>query len=164
MGSNKIRLQRIKSAIISRPYLFSFIFLLYILINFLSNKTYDVAPVIFTYNLVFVIPFLTLSFLITPFLVAITINLSITKFKEMKSLSSKGEEGFTVIGIFSGVLGGACPGCFMGLFPAFLGLFGITATLGNLPFLGLEIQFLSIILLIVAIVLLTRDSVCKIKV
>ena len=66
------------------------------------------------------------------------------------------------LGIFAGVLGGACPGCFVGLFPAVLGLFGVTASLSVLPFYGLEIQAASIVLLIVAIFFLTKETVCKV--
>lgn len=80
----------------------------------------------------------------------------------MRKVNSKGGGGFTFVGVFGGVLGGACPGCFVGLFPAVLGLFGVTATLSILPLYGLEIQAASVGLLVFAVILLTRDTVCKI--
>lgn len=152
------RLRKIKNAILRKPFLFSFIFLFYIFINIFLNQTYTLIPMYKNFAKTFLIPYLFFNFLLIPFLVALTINLTVLKFKELKTLHG----GFASGGIFAGVLGGACPGCFAGLFPAFLGLFGITATLGNLPLFGLEIQILSFILLSIAIIFLTRDLKCEI--
>lgn len=159
MNSN--RKERIKKAILKRPYIFSFIgiFIIYIVINLIVNQLYVNLEVFTTFALWFRIPFLFFNFLLIPFLVALTINLSILRFKEAGFGKYTGAAG---LGVFSGILGGACPGCFVGLFPAFVGLFGITATLSSLPLFGFEIQLLSAILLIVAITLLTRDIVCEI--
>ena len=159
-----IRSERIKKAIFSRPYVFYFIciFIVYMVLNILLNQTYVTFNTFFSsYRPSFYIPFMILN-LITAFLVPLNINLSILKFKDL-SFNTKGEEGFSIVGVFGGLLGGACPGCFAGLFPAFVGLFGISATLGNLPFFGLEIQVLSIVLLIIGAVLLSRETVCKFK-
>ena len=60
-------------------------------------------------------------------------------------------------------MGGACSACFVGLFPAVLGLFGVTASLTDLPFKGVELQIGSIILLGISIVLLSKPSVCNPK-
>lgn len=164
MVFNHRRFQRIKRAILERPYVFYFIgiFLVYIGINLFINQTYVNLPILTTYARWFFIPFVLFTFLLIPGLVALTLNLSIIKFREMRLMKAKGGGGFGFVGVFGGILGGACPGCFVGLFPAFLGLFGITATLSILPFYGLEIQAASAGLLIVAVVLLTRDTVCKI--
>ena len=161
---NKRRFQRIKRAILEKPYIFYFvsIFLIYIALNLFINKVYITLPILTSYATWFFIPFVVLNFLLVPFLVALTLNLSIIKFKEMRPVSSKGGGGFGFVGVFGGILGGACPGCFVGLFPAVLGLFGITATLAILPLYGLEIQAASVGLLAVAVILLTRDTVCKI--
>jgi len=155
-------LPRIRKATIKKPYvyLFIFIFIAYLLINFFVNKFYITAPTFLTLNLKVVIPYMLLTILVG-FLVAININLIIIKFKELRRVNKS--SGFTVVGVFGGMLGGACPGCFVGLFPAFLGLFGITATLSSLPFLGLEILIGSTILLITSIILLSGSDVCKIK-
>ena len=71
-----------------------------------------------------------------------------------------GSIGF--LGVTGGILGGACPGCFVGLFPAFLGLFGMTATLSILPFNGLEIQVASTALLLFSSYFLTKPLTCKV--
>ncbi len=158
------RFKRIKRGITEKPYVFYFIgiFLIYIAINLAINQIYNFLPVFTSLALWFRVSFLLFTFLLIPGMAALTINLSIIKFKEMRAVSSKGGGGFTFAGMFGGILGGACPGCFVGLFPAFLGLFGITASLSILPFYGLEIQAASAGFLIVAIILLTRDTVCKI--
>ena len=135
------RIERIKEAIIKKPYIFLFIgvFLGYLGVNTYINQLYVTGPdVLFSsYKISFVIPFIIFTFSVA-FLVALVVNLSIIKFKELKSITKA--SGFGAIGIFAGILGGACPGCFAGLFPAFIGIFGISATLGNLPFFGLEIH------------------------
>ena len=164
MTLNSRRFQRIKRAILEKPYIFYFIgiFLIYIAINLIVNQLYVNLSVFTSLVLWFRIPLILFGFLLIPVLVALTINLSIIKFREMRQVKGKSSGGFTFLGMFGGVLGGACPGCFVGLFPAFLGLFGITASLSILPFYGLEIQAASIGFLVVAVILLTRDTVCKI--
>lgn len=160
---NRNRKERIKTAVLKKPYVFYFIgiFLAYITINLIINKLYVNLEVFTTFALWFRIPFLFFNFLLVPFLVALVISLSILRFKEAGFGKHTGAAGF---GVFGGILGGACPGCFAGLFPAFLGIFGVTATLSILPLYGLEIQLLSAALLITAVVLLTRDIVCEIPV
>ena len=63
-----------------------------------------------------------------------------------------------------GILGGACPSCFVGLFPAVIGLFGISASLSSLPLFGIEIQVVSAILLLLSLFFLTGNNVCTIKI
>ena len=156
------RLKKLKKVIFRRPYVFSFILIVigYLILNVGVNKVYITAPVLLTYNLKIVIPYLFFTLLVA-ILVAVNLNLIVLKFKELKQLRK--ESGLTFIGVFGGVLGGACPSCFVGLFPAFLGLFGITASLSSLPLFGLEIQIGSAIFLIISLFYLTRDNVCKIK-
>ena len=168
MGIKERRLEKIKKAIFKKPFVFYFIFIFsaYVGLNLFINKLYISLSILSSFALWFLIPFLFFNFLITPFLVALTINLSILRFKEAgPGLKIKGKEsGATSVGVFAGVLGGACPGCFVGLFPAVLGFFGITASLSILPLYGLEIQFFSAAFLIFAIFLLTKDIVCEVPI
>lgn len=162
------RLTKIKRAV-SGPYFFSFIFIAvgYVVINGLVNKTITNGfAVLKTYSLSFLIPYLFLNILVA-ILTGITINLGIIKIKEWREFRGLQKVhkagGVAAVGVFTGILGGACPGCFVGLFPAVAGLFGITTSLGILPLYGLELQILSAILLAGAVFLLTRNPVCKIK-
>lgn len=148
---------------IRKPYIFSFliIILAYLTITIIINKFYVIAPYLKTYNLKIVIPHLVLN-LIVAILLAININLIYSKFKEAKKVEKR--SGLTFLGAFSGMLGGLCPGCIAGLFPLFASLFGITASLASLPFQGLELQALAIILLIIPLIFLIKDDkTCKIK-
>lgn len=158
-----MRLDRIKKAVFERPYVFYFwlIFILYITLNVIINQNYITFKTFFTsYRPSFYVPYIIFN-LIVSFLVPLNINLAILKFKDL-SFNTKGEEGISVLGVIAGLIGGSCPGCIAGLFPAILGLFGVSAGLSILPFYGLEIQALSIVLLIIGAVLLSRETVCKI--
>lgn len=165
MGIKERRLERIKKAVFKKPYVFYFIFvfLSYIGLNVWVNQLYVSFSTLNDLATWFLIPFVFFTFLIVPLLAALTINLSIIRFKEAGF--GKREGSATSVGVFAGVLGGACPGCLVGLFPAVLGLFGIAGiSLSVLPLYGLEIQFLSSALLIFAVFLLTSDVVCKIPI
>ena len=157
------RIEKIKQVIFTRPYIYSFIitFILYLIINFLVNDLSKTFPVLFNFNLNIVIPLLILNLLIAA-LIGINVNLIWLKFKEYRKINK--EQGLTFFGSFIGLLGGACPGCFAGLFPAFLGLFGVTASLSILPFYGLELQVISAVTLIISIIFLTNEYICKIQV
>lgn len=173
-GFDKLQIERIKKAVLKKPFAiyFVFIFLFYIFLNILLNELDLTVPTIITSkNWLFVIPYLAFNFLIVPFLVALTINLSIMRFREIKLMNNAKEvnknSGKTNIlgglGIFGGILGGACPACIAGFLPAFLGIFGIAGfSLNALPLKGLEIQMLSTGLLIWAIALLSKEPSCKI--
>jgi hypothetical protein len=159
----KTRLWRINEATLKKPYIFSFfiIFLAYLFLNIFVNQTHVTVSTLFNNNLKIIIPFIFFSVLVA-LLVATSINLAVIKFKELKKVNKV--SGITAIGAFGGVLGGACPSCFVGLFPAFIGIFGIAASLSDLPLYGLEIQIFSAILLVVSIILLTRENICKMEV
>ena len=165
MGIRERRLERMKKAVFEKPYVFYFIFIVlaYIGLNVWVNQLYVSFSTLTNLATWFFIPFVLFTFLIVPLLAALTINLSIIRFKEAGF--GKREGGTASVGVFVGVLGGACPGCLVGLFPAVLGLFGIAGTsFSVLPLHGLEIQFISSALLIFAVVLLTSDVVCKVPI
>lgn len=159
----KTRFWKVKEATLKKPYIFSFIiiFIAYLVLNILVNQSYVTAPTLLNNNLNLIIPFIFFSVLVA-LLVAVNINLVSIKFKELKKINKTTE--ITAIGAFGGILGGACPSCFVGLFPAFAGLFGIAASLNDLPLYGLEIQIFSAILLVISIILLTRENTCKMEV
>ncbi len=62
----------------------------------------------------------------------------------------------TSVGTATGLLTGICPLCVTGLIPLLFGFFGVSFTLGSLPFQGLEIQALTIVLLGFSLFLLRR--------
>jgi len=94
----------------------------------------------------------------------VNISLLVYRFKEIavdrKSSTMSG------IGIFAAALANGCPGCFAGLFPFILSIFGVSATLSILPFNGIELQVLGAVLLGTSIFFLSGKSknVCEIKI
>lgn len=156
-------MNKIIQTIKEKPILFSISFIIFIALNSLLNKTYITLSNFFSsYKFLFAITFALVNLLIIPFLVAATVTLTTQRVIELKTISKK--KGLLgIIGTFFAILGGACPGCFAGIFPAILGLFGFAINLSILPLKGLELSFISIILLIIALYYLSKDISCKIK-
>jgi hypothetical protein len=96
---------------------------------------------------------------ISGILLGINSALLVAKINELQLKSA----GLSFTGIFFGSLAAGCPGCFFGLFPIFMSLFGITGTLALLPFNGLELQLGAIILVLVSTWFLAEESemVCE---
>lgn len=155
--------KKIKEAVFKRPYSFYFLFFffLYLFFNIYINKVYVTYRVLIDnlyYGILLIFLMLTVAFL-----VGLNINLIIIKFKEYRKFNYK-SGSFTTLGVFFGMLGGACPGCIVGLFPAVAGIFlGSGISLNILPFKGLELQILSVILLVISANLLSKNNVCKIR-
>lgn len=127
----------------------------------LVNRAYAFYLVIGSMRLWYAIGFVGLNIIVSS-LVALNINLIIIRYKEVGGISVKGG-GVGSLGVFGGILGGSCPACFAGVFPALMGMFGVVLTLSSLPFKGLEIQLFSVVLLLISIKMFIRDPVCKIK-
>jgi len=157
------RLERIYASSFRSKNLFYFfiLFFLYLAITTTINKFYIILPGLLHNNLWITIPFITLNILIA-ILFAITINLSIYRYKESKKIRK--HAGLAPVGVFLGVLGGMCPGCFAGLFPTFFALFGITTTLTIFPLFGAELLLLALILMGLSIWFLSNDqTMCTIQ-
>ncbi|OIO81418.1 hypothetical protein AUJ84_01080 [Candidatus Pacearchaeota archaeon CG1_02_32_132] len=92
--------------------------------------------------------------LIIGVLVSILSVLIFIRYKERRNCIK--ESALAGIGTVTGFAAGVCPLCVAGLFPLILGLFGISFTFASLPFQGLEVQVLSIILLFLALFLLRK--------
>lgn len=158
----KRRLLKIRKAVFSWPYNLIFILTLisYLFLTVYVNELHVTAETLFNTAKSFLIPFLT-AHIIIALLVPITIILIVLRVRELQEINSIAKGGsVSLIGTFIGILGGACPGCFAGLLPAIVGIFGSSFALTDLPFFGLEIQMLSIILLIISISILTKDISC----
>ncbi|MDA3836214.1 MAG: hypothetical protein PF542_01190 [Nanoarchaeota archaeon] len=155
--------KKLGDVIAKKPFAFFAVFFGYIALNGVLNKTYITVPTIFSaFPVWFGGMFVFVNFLFVPLLVSLTVNLSFEKVGDLKVMNRKrGLVSF--IGMFVGLLGGACPGCFVGLFPAVLGLFGAAVPLSVLPLYGFEIQLLSAGILIGSLHYLTRKTVCLVK-
>lgn len=148
-------------AVSARPYSFYFLFFFfsYLFLTVYINKIH-VTHQVLTQNPAYGTMFTLLTVLVAGF-VALNLNLAIMKFRELKKVN--GASGLTALGIFLGILGGACPGCIVGLFPVVMGFFGgFGYSLSVFPYDGLELQVLSLILLVVGAGLMSKPAVCKI--
>ncbi len=95
-------------------------------------------------------------------LAGILVSMIIYKIKSIHILADKKTTSFGGMAIFLGTLVPACSACGFGL----LTLLGYSGILIYLPFAGLELAWLSIILLIVAIIVISNqitNKTCKTK-
>ena len=87
-------------------------------------------------------------------LVAFNTVYAYLKYKEHRQ--AKTATAATCLGTVAGLSTGVCAACVTSVFPAILGLFGVTLSWAALPFRGAEIQILTILLLGVSLYVLTK--------
>lgn len=155
--------KRIRRAIYDRPYsgYFGLIFILFFAFNIFVNQSLALYLSPGSLRLWFAIAFFGMNFLISG-LVALNINLIIIRYKEVGGVSVKGG-GVSSLGVIGGILGGSCPACFAGVFPALMGALGVAVDFRAFPLHGLEMQIVAVALLVVSIRMFIRDPVCKVK-
>jgi len=151
-------LNRTMKAIFKKPYIYWFfgIFIFYLILNVLVSGFYNTLPLIITYastvNWLKLGLSLTLTFVIG-FLVAINTVLVYIKYKERKKCKGVGTAS---VGTVGGLIVGVCPLCVTGIFPLLLSLVGITFSFASLPFQGIEVQILIILILLFSLRTLRR--------
>ena len=144
--------------IFKKPYVYWFfgIFVSYLILNILISGFYNTLPLIIIYAKTVDWIKLGISLLLTltiGFLVAANGVLVYIKYKERKRCKGVGTAS---IGAAAGLIVGVCPLCVTGVFPLLLGLFGISFSFGSLPFQGIEIQILVIIILVFSLWMLEK--------
>lgn len=156
------RMRIMKQAFLPKPYRYYAVLVIvgYISTSIFFNKLYLTLPVTLGRPLFFV-PFVLLNCMIAV-LLALVINLIVYKVRDMGIFHK--HSGLAAVGAFAGLVGGSCPGCFVGVFPALAGLFGVTLSLGKLPFHGLEVLAASAALLTLSAFLLAGQNSCKVKI
>jgi hypothetical protein len=133
-----------------RPYIYWVIgiFLLYLGINIYLSDFYELIRFMPFYldqiHWVKLILGVVFSLAISS-LVAINAVYGYIRYKEHKKIPKA--EIVTCVGAIGGLATGVCSVCIVSVFPFILGLFGITFSWISLPFQGLEIQALIIVLL-----------------
>ncbi len=145
--------------IFKKPYIYwtISIFLFYIILNILISGFYSTIQLISIYaktvNWVDLSISIILSIIIGG-LVSINVTYSYILYKERNNCLE--ENTLTGIGTLGGLATGICPLCVTGLFPLISGLLGISFSFASLPFKGLEIQAIAIILLLISLYLLRK--------
>ena len=142
------RFSTIKSVLKQKKYFLIFLIttLIYLGIYYLIINYFLTSFSLFftTYVKSYAYPAFILN-IIVAILMGVNSSLLIYRMKEFAT--DKKSSMMSGVGIFAAALANGCPGCFAGLFPVILSIFGISATLSILPFNGLELQGLSAVLL-----------------
>ena len=86
----------------------------------------------------------------------VAINIVVVYFAYHERRACRNAGTLTTIGTAGGLAAGICPLCVTGLLPLIFGLFGITFSFAMLPFGGLEVQVLTIILLSISLWMIVR--------
>ncbi len=92
--------------------------------------------------------------LVIGFLVAMNAVFFYIRYKERKQC----REGGTIatLGTLGGLATGVCPLCITGILPLTLSALGISFSFASLPFGGIEVQILVVVVLIVSLLMLKR--------
>ena len=125
------------------------IFLIYLVIVVLVSGFYNTIPAIIV-NAATVNWFkLSLSLLFSLMIGALVAVNSVYLFILSKARRQcRSAKALTGVGATTGIITGICPLCVTGLIPLLFGFFGVSFSLGSLPFQGLEVQVMTILILL----------------
>ena len=142
-----------------KPYIYFviLIFLVYLSLNVILSGFYNTIPLILIYAKTVNWLKLGISIFLTlviGVLIALNSVLIYIKYKERKNC--KKEMTLSSVGAVGGLVTGVCPLCITGLIPLILGVFGVSFSLASLPFQGIEIQVLVVIILVISLVNLSK--------
>ncbi|MBI2498806.1 hypothetical protein HYV88_01030 [Candidatus Woesearchaeota archaeon] len=151
--------------VFKKPYLYFFIliFLVYLTLNVIISQFYITIQYIPKY--LETINWLELILsgifsLIIGILISISAVLVYIKYKERKKI--KKQTFLASLGTIGGFSTGICSACVAGLFPLIFSLFGISFSFLSLPFKGMEIQLLIILILTSNLYFLNKEKkVCS---
>lgn len=142
-----------------KPYIYATVsvFLLYMLLTIFLSGFYSTIPLIMAYagavNWIKLGLSLFLSFVIGS-LVAINAVSVYIKYRERKKCAEAG--AVATIGTMGGLVVGVCPLCITGIVPIVLGTLGVSFSFASLPFQGIEIQLMVVIMLLTSFWMLHR--------
>ncbi|MEK6951639.1 MAG: hypothetical protein AABX29_01355 [Nanoarchaeota archaeon] len=145
--------------VFKKPYLYGIvlIFLAYIFINIWLSGFYNTIKLIIIYAStinwleLFISIILTLTIGI---LVSVNSVYAYIKYKERKKCLK--ESAVATAGSIGGLIIGVCPLCVTGLFPLIFSFLGIGFSFASLPFKGIEVQILVIIILLISLFMLNK--------
>lgn len=137
-----------------RPHIYYVIgiFLLYLVLNLFISGFYETIPLILVYFKSVIWVKLISSLILTlaiGILVSINAVYSYNLYKERQNC----KKGATLggIGALGGLTAGICPICITGLLPLLFSVFGISLSFASLPFGGIEIQVVVLIILLISL-------------
>ena len=145
--------------LLKKPYIYFviLIFLIYISLNVILSGFYNTIPLILVYAKTLnwfklgISLFLTLTIGV---LIAFNSVLIYVKYKERKKC--KRELSLSSAGAIGGLVMGVCPLCVTGLIPLILGFIEVSFSFASLPFQGIEVQVLVVIILLTSLINLSK--------
>jgi len=159
-----MRFQKIKFLLKQKSYFRIFLIssILYLILSaYLVYYFFNGFYLFFNYSIKYY-PYFNILFTITlSMLFGINLSLIIYRFKEIRKYNNESGTGIftSVLSLFSA----GCPVCSLSILTLLLPSIFAGVSLAILPFKGLEIQFLGIILLLISIIILTKENTCKIN-
>src|SRR3989338_470233 len=145
--------------LLKKPYIYFVILILlvYLLLNIFISGFYNTIPLILVYAKTLNWFKLGISIFLTIIigaLIAFNSVLIYVKYKERKKC--KRELSLSSAGAIGGLVTGVCPLCVTGLIPLILGFIGVSFSFASLPFQGIEVQVLVVIILLMSLINLSR--------
>ena len=145
--------------LLKKPYIYFviLIFLVYLSLNVILSGFYNAIPLILVYAKTLNWFKLSISIFLTLIigaLIAFNSVLIYVKYKERRKC--KKELILSSAGAIGGLVTGVCPLCVTGLIPLILGFIGVSFSFASLPFQGIEVQVLVVIILFVSLINLSR--------
>ena len=135
------------------------IFLAYAVISLLISGFYNTIPAIIANASTVNWPKLSLSLLFSLTIGALVAINSVYLFILYRArLQCRSATTLTSVGATAGLITGVCPLCVTGLIPLLFGLFGVSFSLGSLPFQGLEVQVLTVLLLSLSLYFIAKKE------
>lgn len=136
--------------IVKKPYIYWVvgIFIIYLGLNMYISEFYETAKYLGVYASQVHWGKLILGMIFTIViagLVAVNSVYGYLRYKQRQQMKKSGV--IACVGAVGGLATGVCSSCVVSVFPLILGLFGVTFSWAALPFQGLEIQALMIVLL-----------------
>ncbi len=157
IGSIKANL----SSVFQKKYIFWFfgIIIFYLTVNILTSQFYITVKYIYMSNYFDTINWTKLilsAFFALIIAVLISINSILTYIKHKQRKDVKKSGAVTCAATIGGLATGICPVCITGLFPLIFSLFGLSFSWIAMPFNGIEVQIIVILILLTNFWYLTK--------
>ncbi len=146
--------------VFKKPYIYWLmgIFIVYLVITIYISEFYITAKHIPHYIQTIEWSKLIASILLALIIASLVSINSVYAYIKHKRRNVKKEEGLICVATIGGFATGVCPACVTGLFPIIFSYFGLSFSFLSLPFQGLEIQVLIIVILVASLYFLQKDE------
>jgi|TARA_B100001964_G_scaffold178360_1_gene196703 hypothetical protein len=146
--------------VFKKPYIYWLmgIFIVYLVITIYISEFYITAKHIPHYIQTIEWSKLIASILLALIIASLVSINSVYAYIKHKRRNVKKEEGLICVATIGGFATGVCPACVTGLFPIIFSYFGLSFSFLSLPFQGLEIQVLIIVILVASLYFLQKNE------